>query len=99
MEIIRQKLLKTNWRVVLLLSAMLFCAQISALEHEVEHLSHGNQELCQSCIAYDTSVEQLSEPILAFDAIAKRQHFIELSVTPSLYTAQFGPIRAPPHSS
>lgn len=76
---------------------MLFCAQISALEHEAEHFSHGNQELCQSFIAYDTSVEQLSQPILAFNATVKSQHFIELSVTPSLYTVQFGPIRAPPH--
>lgn len=96
MRLIRLKLSKMNWRVVLVLSAVLSCAQVSAIEHEAEHFSHSNQELCQSFIAYDLSAEPFSEVTVAFNPIVKQQPISLLSNLPNLFTVQSALIRAPP---
>ena len=99
MKTIRQKLSSLSWRAVLLLSAMLVCAQISALEHNAEHFSHGHQELCHSFVACDNSANPSTSSDFSILPMHQTKFDVAHSILSSLDTVQFSPIRAPPQAT
>ncbi len=94
----KQKLFNLNGRAVFLLCGLLLCSQISALEHNAEHFSHGHQELCHNFMAYDGSANELTSYDLIVSPITHGEFYTVYSVFPSLDAVRFSPIRAPPQS-
>ncbi len=93
---IKQKIFKANWYLVLFLSAVMLCAQVSAFEHEVEHHSHDDQELCQNFLAFDSSSDKtFYTPHIAV-ATYSDDSPIAVSTVLGVDVLYVGLIRAPP---
>ena len=95
MKVLNKPIIRRSVSVVALLMLVL-TAQISSLEHSVEHVFHGSHELCKSFIHFEKSASALhviGNTVVVFesfyyDAITASGYF--------KYTQYLYSIRAPP---